>query len=211
MLYPCQGPHSSFVPGSILQLCLETYDVSPPVHVGLFLIKPSLYAIRHFWEEVQWKDEWWTTMFTSMNDTVTTLGSHPARFKWKTFGLIVCNNWPYLHLTDESELEIWLRSCRGGGSAKNKQLKILRLLYTIKQLLYAKPHWSRLLLSFDRSNAAEDGCRGERGRVCACVWSPECHRAARRLPLNIPDSTSAWYSIWNQLQVSPSLKKFFFF
>lgn len=166
---------------------------------------------QHPAQKVQWKDEWWTTMFTSMNDTVTTLGSHPARFKWKTFGLIVCNNWPYLHLTDESELEIWLRSCRGGGSAKNKQLKILRLLYTIKQLLYAKPHWSRLLLSFDRSNAAEDGCRGERGRVCACVWSPECHRAARRLPLNIPDSTSAWYSIWNQLQVSPSLKNFFFF
>lgn len=89
------------------------------------------------------------------------------------------------------------RSCRGGDRDKNKQLKILQVIYMIKQILYMKPHWSWMLLSFDRSNRAENGRWGERGGVCAWEWSPECHWAAHQLPLNIPISTSAWNSIWN--------------
>lgn len=67
------------------------------------------------------------------------------------------------------------RSDRGGGRAKNKQIKILQLIHIVKQSSYTKPHRSWMLLSFDRSNAAgknkkqKNVCCGERGGVCACV------------------------------------------
>lgn len=37
----------------------------------------------------------------------------------------------------------------------------------------------------------KNGRRGERAGVCACVWSPEYHRAVHQLPQIIPNS-STW-------------------